>query len=520
MNKIDGMGALAARGTGSRGMKIAARRAGFLCGWVAVLGTVRSIAFSQDQPTSPPPPLPQASSGESLTDRYRDVADRIIDAALKENQAYRKLEELCDGIGHRLSGSASLERALDWAVRTLQRDGQENVRKEPVMVPRWVRGEESLMMLTPKREPIPMLGLGGSVATPVAGITAEIVVAETKDALDALEASAVAGKIVLFTAAMPPYDPQKGTGYGQAVAYRSNGASWAAAKGAAACLIRSVTASSLRSPHTGAMRYDDAYAKIPAAAIAVEDAMAIERLAKRGERVTVTLKMEAQTLPDAPSANVVAELRGSELPDEVVVIGGHIDSWDVGQGASDDGGGCAISMEALNVLRKLNLRPRRTIRVVLFTNEENGLAGGRGYAKEHEAELPRHVAAIESDGGVFEPVGFGVTVKEPLVSELAVRQLGEITALLERVGAGKATDGGGGADISPMAAAGVPMLGHNADMARYFDYHHSQADTLDKINPEQLSRNVAAMAVAAYVIADMPGRLGEADAGGSQTQSR
>lgn len=451
----------------------------------------------------------QMADGTDLATTYRATADRIIDAALAGNDAWRKLEELCDGIGHRLSGSESLERAIDWAVNTLRRDGQENVRREKVMVPHWVRGEESLTLLSPKRVAIPILGLGGSVATPLVGITADVVVVADKQQLDALPDDQVRGRIVLFNNAMPPYDPQKGTGYGQAVAYRSQGASWAAARGAVACLIRSVTANSLRSPHTGAMHYDPAHPKIPAAAVSIEDAMMFDRLFKRGETVTVNLKMEARMLPDAESANVIAELRGREKPEEIVVIGGHIDSWDVGQGASDDGGGVVICMEAINVLRKLDLRPRRTIRVVLFTNEENGLAGGRQYAADYAAELSRHVAAIESDGGVFAPVGFGVTVKPPLDQALAVRQLGQITSLLARVGATRATDGGGGADIGPMAPAGVPQLAHHADMSRYFDYHHSEADTLDKIKPEELSQNVAAMAVAAYIIADMPGRLGD-----------
>lgn len=467
------------------------------------------VAARAQPPAEAPADRRGAPDDTALASAYRAPAKRITDAALSGNDAWRKMEELCDGIGHRISGSEQLDRAIDWAVGAMRRDGQENVRREMVMVPHWVRGEESLTLLAPRRAALPMLGLGGSVATSVAGITADVVVVGDKEQLDALSDDRVRGRIVLFNNAMPQYDPDKGTGYGQAVVYRGNGASWAAAKGAVACLIRSVTASSLRSPHTGAMHYDEAQPKIPAAAISVEDAMMLDRLFQRGEPVTVNLKMDARTLPDAPSANVVGELRGREKPEEIVVIGGHIDSWDIGQGASDDGGGVVSCMEAINVLRKLDLRPRRTIRVVLFTNEENGLAGGRQYAADHAVELPLHVAAIETDGGVFAPIGFGVTVKPPLDQALAVRQLEQITSLLAPIGATKATDGGGGADIGPMAAAGVPQLAHHADMARYFDYHHSQADTLDKIKPEELSQNVAAMAVTAYVIADMPGRLGE-----------
>lgn len=452
--------------------------------------------------------LAQEAVPAELTKRYQATADRIVAEVMKGNQSYEKLTELCDDIGHRLSGSTGMARAVDWALETLRRDGHENVRAEPVMVPHWVRGAESAVMLEPREMPLCMLGLGGSVATPPEGVTAEVVTVSNREELEAL-GEGVRGKIVLFNHAMPPYTPERGTSYGTTVQYRSNGASWAARHGAVAALVRSVTARSLQTPHTGGMRYAEDAPKIPTAAVSIEDAELISRLYKRGVRVVVRLKMESHFKPDAPSANVVAELRGRELPDEIVVISGHLDSWDVGQGAHDDGAGCVMAMEALRVLRKLDLRPRRTIRVVLFTNEENGLAGGRQYAKDHERDLANHVAAIESDSGGFAPVGYGVSLKDESRQPRAVEQLRQITALLGAIGATRATSDGGGADIGPMKPFGVPLLSHDVDVSTYFDIHHTHADTLDKVDPVDLSRNVAAMAVVSYVLADMPGRLGD-----------
>ena len=453
-------------------------------------------------------PETDKSSAVSVADRYREPAQRIITAALAGNDAYRKLEELCTRIGHRLSGSPQLEKAIDWAVDTMKKDGQENVRREKVMVPHWVRGRESVTLIEPRNEPLVMLGLGGSVGTSPEGITAPVVVVSGKDELEKI-GDAARGKIVLFNNIMLPYDPEKGSGYGAAVQYRGKGASLAAAKGAVACLIRSVTAKSLRSPHTGAMRYAENDTKIPAAALSTEDADTIASLQANGIPVVVNIKMEAQTLPDAPSGNVIGELRGSTNPDEVVVIGGHIDSWDVGQGTHDDGGGCVMAMEAINVLRKLNMIPRRTIRVVLFTNEENGLSGGKAYAADHADELPKHVAAIEADSGVFRPTGYSVECENKERESAAAEQLHDLVSLLSPIGSMKASTGHSGADISPMKPAGVILMGHDVEGATYFDYHHTQADTIDKIDPEVLSQNVAALATMAYILADMPTRLGE-----------
>ena len=453
-----------------------------------------------------PPAASRPAAEFQLPAEYARVADRIIAAALARRGAYDKLERLCDDVGHRLSGSAALDRAIEWAVATLKAEGHENVHTEKVMVPHWVRGRESLTMIEPRETPLVILGLGGSVATPSEGITAEVAVVKDEDDLKAA-GDRLKGKIVLFNNVMPPYDPEHGAGYGTAVRFRGIGAQLAAEHGAVACLVRSVTATSLRSPHTGAMRpYEEGKKKIPAAAVTVEDAELMSRLTARGKRVVVTLKMEAHTQPDAPSANVVAELRGSTIPEELVVMGGHIDSWDVGQGAHDDGSGCAMSMEALTLLRELGLRPKRTIRVVLWTNEENGLAGGRAYAKEHAAELSRHVAAIETDSGGFRPVGFGFSIADKSREPVAARRLSAVAALMSALGPIRITTGGGGADIGPLGRSGVPMLGLDVEGSRYFDYHHTPADTLDKVNPRDLEESAAAMAIMAYVLADM-GRI-------------
>lgn len=436
------------------------------------------------------------------------------------NDGYRRLEELCTTIGNRLSGSPQLDKAIDWAVAAMKKDGQENVRREKVMVPHWVRGQESATMVEPRVERLHMLGLGGSVGTPPEGITAPVVVVHDEDELNALGDGA-RGKIVLFNKAMPPYDPEHGSGYGTAVKYRSQGASLAAAKGGVAALVRSATAKSLRSPHTGAMHYAETGARVPSAAISLEDVELIARLQQLGKPVVVNLKMEAKTLPDAESGNVVGELRGSEKPEEVVVISGHIDSWDVGQGAHDDGGGIVMAMEAINVLRKANLIPRRTIRVVLWTNEENGLSGGKAYAKDHADELADHVAAIETDSGAFEPRGYGVSCSDAERETRGVEQMADIMSLfasersptLSSISSSMtAHRGGGGADIGPMKDAGVLLIGHNVEGSKYFDYHHTDADTIDKVDPKAMSQNVAALATVAYILADMPPRFGDATA--------
>jgi hypothetical protein len=446
-----------------------------------------------------------APPGTPLSERYREIAARILDAAQTDSRAYAKLEYLCDRIGNRLSGSPALERAGRWAAETMSADGLD-ARLEAVTVPVWVRGRESATLVAPRERKLHMLGLGNSAGTPPGGITAEVVTVRDFDDFVSLGDS-VRGKIVLYTAHMPGYDEEKGAGYGETVKFRVAGPSAAAEAGAVAVLVRSVTAKSLQSPHTGTLRYDPKQPKIPAAALTTEDADFVSRLVSSGEKVNVRLEMEAHFAPDAQSANVIGELRGSELPDEVVVFGGHIDSWDVGQGAQDDGGACCAIMESLRLLKSLGLRPRRTIRAVLFTNEENGAAGGRAYAERHLAEMPNHVAAIEADSGIFRPIGFGSPKAEDERGARVNARLAEVLALLEPIGASRRKDGGGGADIGPMAVHGVPQIGFDVDGRTYFDFHHTEADTLDKVAKPDLDLCVAALATVVYVIADMPERL-------------
>ncbi|HEU4565730.1 MAG TPA: M28 family metallopeptidase [Gemmatimonadaceae bacterium] len=429
----------------------------------------------------------------ALAARYRADADRLIEAALADSAAWNRIARLTETFGPRFSGTPELERAIDWVMAEMRRDGLENVRGEPAMVPRWVRGRESVELVSPRRAELPMLGLGGSIATPKDGVTAEVLVVSSFDDLRA-NAARAKGKIVLYDVPV--------TSYGETVRYRSAGAVEAAKVGAVASLIRSVGPYSMRNPHTGSMRYDSTVARIPAAAITVEDAAMLHRMQERGEKVVVRLAMEAQTLPDVPSRNVMGEIRGRERPEEVVVMGGHIDSWDVGRGAMDDAGGVVVAWEAVRLMKKLGLRPRRTIRVVGWTNEENGTRGGTAYRDAHRAELDDHILAIESDGGVFKPQGFGFTGSD---SALAVVK--QVATLLERIGAGTINKGGGGADIGPIMQLGVPGMGLDVDDTRYFWYHHSDADTVDKLDPHEVALCVATMAVMAYVIADMPERL-------------
>lgn len=424
-------------------------------------------------------------------DAYQVSAGRIIGAAITKNRAYERLQYLTDHIGNRLSGSRNLENAIAWAVSRMKEDGLDNVRAEKVMVPHWVRGQESLEVIA-SGEKFPLLGLGNSVGTPVEGITGDTVVVRNFAELDAL-GEKVRGKIVVYNA---PY-----TNYGATVQYRLNGASRAARYGAQAALVRSITPTSLQTPHTGAMNYDPQQPKIPVAAITIETAELLQRRYDSGDPLRLRLKMEAKFLPDAESANVIAELKGTERPDEIVLIGGHFDSWDVGQGAHDDGGSCIAAWEAIRLLKELGLRPRRTIRVVLFTNEENGLRGGNGYRDAHRAELSKHIIAIESDSGIYRPEGFGLAATAP---PLARANMMEIAKLLLGIDAHRIGASGGGADIGPIMREGV--LGANLDVegSRYFDIHHTQADTLDKIDPRDLSLVVATMAVMAYTIADLP----------------
>jgi hypothetical protein len=426
-------------------------------------------------------------------------AERLIDHVLANSQAWNHLEHLTDQIGPRLSGSANAEKAVRWTTSQFREWGID-VRNEPVMVPHWVRGVERGRLVS-HDQPLVLTALGGSIATPAGGITADVVEVTSYEELEKLGRAKIADRIVYYHASFDMALVESGRAfeaYGKAVQFRGLGASRAAEYGAVAAIIRSVATASLRSPHTGSMRYDEKQPKIPAAALSTEDGDLVHRLLARGDRVRMHLTLTPRTLPDARSANVIAEIRGSEHPEEIVLIGGHLDSWDLGTGAIDNGSGCAMIMEAMRVMKELGLKPKRTIRAVLYMNEENGLRGGRQYfanAAKRE-ELHRHIAAIESDAGAAPPTGFITTYTDVENLERRMRVLNRIAPI--RFTSSKHT----GADTSPLIDAGIPGFGLVPDPRHYFDYHHSAADTLDKVEPKALAQNTAALAGLAWVLAN------------------
>lgn len=428
------------------------------------------------------------------------VAADLTGRALQSDEAYEELRVLCDEVGHRLSGSQGLEHAIEWAAEEMAADGL-TVTKEPVDVPVWVRGEEVAEVVEPFVRPLRTLTLGNSVGTPPEGVVASVMVVSSFDELEARK-DEVEGKIVLYDV---PF-----TSYGETVQYRGRGAIEAARHGGVAAMVRSVTPESLSTPHTGAMRYADDVPKVPGVALTVEDAAWIHRLIDAGHPVQVRLRLGARMLEEkAPSFNVIGELKGRDPDSGVVVLGCHLDSWDVGQGAQDDGAGCVTVMDAVRLLAELPVSPRRTVRAVLYTNEENGLMGGRAYAEAHAEE--NIVAAVEADTGSGQPLGFGVDVRdaegerdEP-GSDILAALIGErLHRWLKPVEATHFPSGYSGADIGPLVATGVVGFGLRHDMSGYWPVHHTDADTFDKIDPHLLAKNVAAMTLFAWYLAEHP----------------
>jgi carboxypeptidase Q len=433
---------------------------------------------------------------------------QLQEAALKSDYAYRQLAHLTDRIGPRLTGSPQADAAVEY-VATEMRRLRLDVKLEKLSVTHWVRGAEAATLVqypgqvSGTTQKIILTALGGSVATPAAGLTAEVVVVNNFDELTTLGREKVTGKIVLFNA---PYDRQMaaqgfgGEAYGQVYVYRGNGPSTAARMGAVASLNRSAGGAEFRLPHTGATRYAEDAPKIPAGSVAAEDGDLIARLAARGA-VRMHLVLTPQQLPDTVSYNVIADLKGSEHPEQVmIIVSGHLDSWDLGTGAIDDGAGVVVAMQTVNLIKQLGLRPKRTIRFIAWMNEENGVAGGETYAKDYAADIGNHYAAIESDRGAGHPLGFEVKAKPEVLALLA-----PMSAVLQSSGAEllrhvEDTE----TDISPLAKAGVPSFGLWQDTRTYFDYHHTAADTLDKVVPRELAENAAAMTVLAYTLANLP----------------
>ena len=461
-----------------------------------------SLGLARAQQSSPSAsPTPTQFSPQTLAD-----CKRLQQAALASDYAYRQVTHLSNNIGPRLSGSAQAQKAVEYVAGELKALGLD-VRSEKVMVPHWVRGEETAALLefpgqaADTTQKIVLTALGGSVATAADGLIAEVVVVRNFEELNAMSREHVAGKIVVFNHAYDKAMAAQGHGgeaYGEAVVYRGDAPSAAARLGAAAALIRSVGSADFRLPHTGMTRYADDAPKIPAAAVTAEDADLLAALAAQG-KVRMRLVLTPQTLPDAESYNVVGDLKGSANPEQVVIVSGHLDSWDLGTGAIDDGAGVAVSMETAHLVQQLKLRPKRTIRVIAWMNEENGLRGGRTYAADHAAELQNHFGAMETDGGAGHPLGLNVH-GQPEIATL----LEPVAKVLQEIGAGVlAKTDHTGADIGPIEPAGVPTFSPIQDSRTYFHYHHTAADTLDKIVPRELSENAAVNVVWAYALANM-----------------
>lgn len=438
----------------------------------------------------------------------QDIAamNKIERAVLADDYAWAELAHLTDNIGPRPSGSPQAQAAAEYVATEMRKLGCE-VQLEKVTVPHWVRGEERGELIEfPGMAPattqkIVLTALGNSVATPPEGITADVVVIHNMDELQAMPREQVEGKIVVFNY---PYDErlaEQGLGlqaYGQSVLYRVAGASAAARMGAVAALNRSAGGADYRLPHAGMMAYAPDAPKIPAAAVTAEDAMLMDRLTKEG-RVRLHLVLTPQTLPPTTGYNVIADLKGSEHPEQVVIVSGHLDSWDLGTGAIDDGAGVAVSMEAVKAIKQLGLTPKRTIRFIAWMDEELGGSGGRQYLEDHKDEVANHFAAIETDLGADHPAGFNVNAPDE-----ALQLLGPVAGVLASQGAGVVQPGGGGSDIGPLMQQGVPGFSPIQDVSKYFHYHHTAADTLDKVNPQFLRENAAISAVLSWALATMP----------------
>jgi carboxypeptidase Q len=463
--------------------------------------------LAQNQPAKSIPDARQVKPKVTWAPELMQQLVAIREAALSDDYAYREVAHLTENIGPRPTGSPQAQKAVEYVADELRKLGLE-VRLEEAKVPHFVRGIENAELTEyPGQAPgvpqkIVVTALGGNVPTPADGITADVVAVSSFDELKALGRDKVRGKIVLFNEV---FDKRKAAAgfaleaYGEAVEYRGDGAKAAAGLGAAAALVRSVGGADYRIPHTG----DSRAAGIPAGAVTAEDAELIAHLAAEGT-VRMHLTLGAQMLPEVTSYNVVADLKGSEHPEQIVVVSGHLDSWDLGTGAIDDAAGVAVAMETAQILQQLHIRPKRTIRVIAWMDEETGGKGRVAYTEAHQAEFANHVGVIESDLGAEHPLGFIAKI-----SQQAADQLAPVQSVLSSFGANilRLTTESPGADISTLAKAGVPAFGEMQEGRTYFNYHHSPADTLDKIVPQELRENAAAMAVLGYALAEMPQTL-------------
>ncbi len=425
---------------------------------------------------------------------------KIYDQALENGQAYQNLNYLCKQIGPRLSGSDNAAKAVVWTKKLMENYGFDKVYLQEVMVPHWVRGEkETAYILDGKNKiSVPITSLGGTVATDAKGITAEIIEVQNFDELKALGENKVKGKIIFFNRAFDTKPIETFHSYSGAVDQRGAGAIEASKLGAIGMVVRSMTHALDDHPHTGAMRYSDAVAKIPAVAISTNAANILsEKLKNAKSPVQFYFKESSETLPDVKSYNVIGEIRGSEMPDEIITIGGHLDSWDLAEGAHDDGSGVIQSIEALRILKSMNYKPKRTIRAVMFMNEENGLRGGRKYAELAAVNKEKHIAAIESDEGGFTPRGFSIDAQTSDYNKIK-----NWKSVLAEYGLHDIVIGESGADIGPLKTVNdsTVLIGYKPDSQRYFDIHHSALDVFENVNRRELELGAASITSLVYLI--------------------
>jgi len=430
----------------------------------------------------------------------QDAADslfirKIFDEALTNGQCYEVLRHLCKDIGPRLSGSAGAARAVTYMKEVLEKDGFDKVFLQDVMVPHWERGKTYPAKMNSEKTVIQMnvCALGGSVGTGKGGIEAKVLEVQSVNQLDSLGKDKIAGKIVFFARPMQPRHIHTFEAYGGCVDQRWAGPAKAAKYGALATVVRSVSLTEDEFPHTGSMSYDSAGTKIPAFALSTIAATQLSAELKRNPDLTLSLLSECRLLPDTMSHNVIAQINGRN-PDNFMLSGGHLDAWDNGEGAHDDGAGCVQSMEALRILKKLGYTPNNSIRAVLFMNEENGLRGGKKYAELAKSNNEKHIAAIESDRGGFTPRGFYID------DSASVNKIKRYKTLLEPYGLHDFKKGGGGADIGPLKKEGTLCIGYIPDSQRYFDYHHASSDTFDKVNKRELELGAASIAALLYLM--------------------